>query len=86
VAFAWYDAIRSNKKSTQNNIHLEKAALLFNLAACMSQQGLAADRATGEGLKQAHGLFQVSRARRCGGVQGRAPPASRAHPPRAGRA
>ncbi len=59
MAFVWYDAIRSSKKSTQNNIHFEKAALLFNLGACASQQGLAADRTTSEGLKQACQMFQV---------------------------
>jgi programmed cell death 6-interacting protein len=59
VPFVWYDAIRSTKKATQNNIHFEKAALLFNLGACASQQGLAADRTTGEGLKLGCQMFQV---------------------------
>lgn len=59
VAFTWYDAFRPSKKSTQYNIHFEKAAVLFNLGAVLSQQALACDRTTADGLLQAGKLFQV---------------------------
>jgi len=35
LSFPWADAFRSSKKTTQSNIHFEKAAVLFNLAAVM---------------------------------------------------
>ena len=59
LSFSWYDAFQPKKKSTQTNIHFEKAAALFNLAAVISQMALACDRTSGEGLKQACGMFQV---------------------------
>jgi programmed cell death 6-interacting protein len=40
-------------------VHLEKAALLFNVAAVMSQQALQVERGVGEGATQACKLFQV---------------------------
>lgn len=54
-----YDAFQIKKKTSQTNLHFEKASMMFNLAAVVSQLALACDRATGEGLKQACALFQV---------------------------
>lgn len=59
VNFAWFDAFRPAKKISQYNIHFEKAAVLFNLASVLSQQGLSSDRQSAEGLTQACKLFQV---------------------------
>lgn len=60
VSFTWHDAFKSSKKASQQNIHLEKAAILFNLAAVHSQIALSADRTTPTGLKQACNSFQAS--------------------------
>lgn len=58
---ARYDAFTPKKKIAQTNIHYEKAAILFNLAAVVSQIGLASDRTTSDGLKVACQMFQVGR-------------------------
>ncbi|KAL5991944.1 hypothetical protein ACLOJK_012856 [Asimina triloba] len=60
ISFTWCDAFKPNKKATQQNIHLEKAALLFNLGAVYSQIALSADRTSANGLKQACSSFQSS--------------------------
>ncbi len=61
VAFAWQDAFRPKTRVMQNNIHFEKAAVLFNLGAVLNQTALQCDRTTPEGLQQACKLFQVRR-------------------------
>lgn len=43
----------------QANVHFEKASVLFNVAAVMSQQALQVDRGTPEGATQACKIFQV---------------------------
>lgn len=53
IQFTWFDAFKTRNKSSQINLHLEKAAILFNLGAVYSQIGLAFDRSTVEGRKQA---------------------------------
>ncbi|GAB4840360.1 bck1-like resistance to osmotic shock [Ancistrocladus abbreviatus] len=53
LQFTWYDAFKQKNKSSQVNIHLEKAAVLFNLGAVYSQIGLSSDRSTVEGRRQA---------------------------------
>ncbi|KAK3266695.1 hypothetical protein CYMTET_24700, partial [Cymbomonas tetramitiformis] len=58
ISFAWYDAFKTGKKTSQHNIHFEKAAILFNLAAVQSQQGVAANRGDPDGLKAALKAFQ----------------------------
>ena len=60
VSFVWYDAFRHSKKTEQCSIHFEKASVLFNLAAILTQQALNADRATDAGRKEAAKFFQVS--------------------------
>ena len=60
ISFVWYDAFRHSKKTEQCSIHFEKAAVLFNLAAVLTQQALNADRATDAGRKEAARFFQVS--------------------------
>jgi programmed cell death 6-interacting protein len=57
VTFPWYDAFRASKRADQANIHFEKAAVVFNLGAALSQAALACDRAAGGGVDAAR-LFQ----------------------------
>ncbi|XP_078445696.1 endosomal targeting BRO1-like domain-containing protein [Wolffia australiana] len=60
VSFVWYDAFKTNKKASQQNIQLEKAAVIFNLGAVHSQIALAADRTSAAGLKVACNSFQAA--------------------------
>ncbi|CAA0833001.1 Endosomal targeting BRO1-like domain-containing protein [Striga hermonthica] len=57
VSFTWFDAFKNKQKATQQNIHLEKAAVLFNLGAVHSQMGLSFDRSSVEGRRQASHSF-----------------------------
>ncbi|CAI0431796.1 unnamed protein product [Linum tenue] len=57
LTFVWHDAFKNKLKASQQSIHLEKAAVLFNLGAVYSQIGLSYDRATVEGRKQAIHAF-----------------------------
>ncbi|XP_022733925.1 vacuolar-sorting protein BRO1 [Durio zibethinus] len=57
IQFTWFDAFKQKQKAVQQNIHLEKAAILFNLGAVYSQIGLSYDRATADGRKQASHAF-----------------------------
>ncbi|KAJ7943061.1 ALG-2 interacting protein X [Quillaja saponaria] len=57
ISFLWYDAFKPKLKATQQNIHLEKAAVLFNLGAVYSQIGLSYDRNTVDGRRQASHAF-----------------------------
>ena len=59
IAFKWFDAFRPTRALEQSSIHYEKAAILFNLAAVLTQQGLGYDRSTDSGLKDAARKFQV---------------------------
>uniref|UniRef100_A0A452YI67 BRO1 domain-containing protein n=2 Tax=Aegilops tauschii subsp. strangulata TaxID=200361 RepID=A0A452YI67_AEGTS len=54
----WHDAFKTNKKVSLPSVHLEKAAVLFNLGAVYSQIALAADRTTDVGIRTACGAFQ----------------------------
>jgi programmed cell death 6-interacting protein len=58
LVFTWCDAFKPSKKASLSNVHFEKAAVLFNLGSSWSQHGLAADRATPEGIKTACHAFQ----------------------------
>ncbi|CAL5396664.1 unnamed protein product [Camellia sinensis] len=60
VTFTWHDAFKNKLKASQQNIHLEKASVLFNLGAVYSQIGLSFDRAEIEGRKQASHAFMAS--------------------------
>eukprot|EP01018_Ginkgo_biloba_P023116 Gb_12639 [translate_table: standard] len=60
ISFTWHDAFKQGKKATQQNIHFEKAAIIFNLAAIQSQIALSADRTSANGLKQACNCFQAA--------------------------
>ncbi|XP_042036599.1 vacuolar-sorting protein BRO1-like [Salvia splendens] len=60
VSFTWHDAFKNKQKATQQNIHLEKAAVLFNLGAVHSQIGLSCDRSAVEGRKQASHSFMAA--------------------------
>ncbi|XP_075089470.1 LOW QUALITY PROTEIN: vacuolar-sorting protein BRO1 [Nicotiana tabacum] len=57
VTFTWFDAFKNKYKAAQQNIHLEKAAVLFNLGAVHSQMGLGFDRSSVEGRRQASHSF-----------------------------
>jgi hypothetical protein len=57
INFPWYDAFRPSKKTTQSNIHFEKAAVLFNIAAVLGQQALQVERGTSDGIKQVPDLL-----------------------------
>ncbi|XP_054824236.1 vacuolar-sorting protein BRO1-like [Prosopis cineraria] len=57
LSFVWFDAFKPKLKATQQNIHLEKAAVLFNLGAVYSQIGLSYDRNTVDGRKLASHAF-----------------------------
>lgn len=57
VTFLWFDAFKQKQKASQQNIHLEKAAVLFNLGAVYSQIGLSCDRTTVEGRRLASHSF-----------------------------
>jgi hypothetical protein len=52
LSFPWFDAFRPSKKTSQANIHFEKAAILFNIASVTSQQALQVERGTSDGCKQ----------------------------------
>ncbi|WOH07656.1 hypothetical protein DCAR_0727089 [Daucus carota subsp. sativus] len=57
LTFVWHDAFKNKLKASQQNIHLEKAAVLFNLGAVHSQLGLGFDRGEVEGRKNASHSF-----------------------------
>ncbi|CAA7022852.1 unnamed protein product [Microthlaspi erraticum] len=52
-SFSWKDAFKPELEASQDNIHLEKAAVLFNLGALYSQLGLGHDTSTVEGRRNA---------------------------------
>ena len=54
-----YDSFKHSKRVEQFSIHLEKAAVLFNVAAVCTQQALGADRSSDAGFKEACKRFQV---------------------------
>ncbi|CAM0956649.1 unnamed protein product [Alopecurus aequalis] len=58
LSFTWHDAFKTNKKVNLPSVHLERAAVLFNLGAVYSQIALAADRVTDVGIRTACGAFQ----------------------------
>lgn len=58
LSFPWTDAFRPSKKTSQANVHFEKASVLFNVAAVMSQQALQVERGTADGATQACKIFQ----------------------------
>ncbi|XP_054625777.1 rhophilin-2 isoform X4 [Dunckerocampus dactyliophorus] len=55
--FTWYDSF-TGVPVCQQNISLEKASILFNIAALFSQIGTRSDRQTSLGLKEAISAFQ----------------------------
>ena len=57
--FTWYDSFRPSKKTEQASIYYEKACVLFNMGAVLTQMALAADRGSDAGLKEAARRFQV---------------------------
>ncbi|XP_026070964.1 rhophilin-2-like isoform X1 [Carassius auratus] len=59
IFFTWYDSF-TGVPVCQQNISLEKASILFNMAALYSQIGTRADRQTQAGLEDAIAAFQKS--------------------------
>ncbi|KAL4392904.1 uncharacterized protein [Arachis hypogaea] len=51
--FVWYNAINPQQHSSQHNIHLEKASVLFNLAAICTHIALSCDLTTVQGRRLA---------------------------------
>ncbi|XLR48933.1 hypothetical protein S83_033593 [Arachis hypogaea] len=51
--FVWYNAINPQQDSSQHNIHLEKASVLFNLAALCTHIALSCDLTTIQGHRLA---------------------------------
>jgi hypothetical protein len=60
LSFTWNDAFKTSKKANLPSLHLERAAVFFNLAAVHSQIALAADRVTDVRIRTACGAFQSS--------------------------
>ena len=61
IAFTWYDAFKSHKRVEAYSLNLERAAVLFNVGAVLTQQALAADASTSSGLLECAKKFQVRR-------------------------
>lgn len=59
IYFPWTDAVQTKKMTRQMNIHFEKAAVAFNIAAMLSQQAASKNKNTAEGCKDSAQLFQV---------------------------
>ena len=59
MSFTWYDAFRPTKRSEHYSIHFEKACVLFNIGAVLTQQGLGCNRETETGVKEAAKNFRV---------------------------
>ncbi|XP_037553548.1 rhophilin-2 [Nematolebias whitei] len=57
IFFTWYDSF-TGMPVCQQNLSLEKASILFNMAALYSQIGARSDRQTTEGLEEAISAFQ----------------------------
>lgn len=60
ISFKWHDAFRDKQTCTQKNIHFEKAAILFCMAAIASQKGLDVSRKTESGITEAVKSFAVA--------------------------
>ncbi|CAD7700541.1 unnamed protein product [Ostreobium quekettii] len=58
VNFTWMEALQPRRKMRQPNIHFEKASVLFNLGAILSQQAAVNGMRTPEGCKEACSAFQ----------------------------
>lgn len=59
LSFTWYDAFKPTKKAEACSIHLERAAVLFNIGAVLTQQALGCDSSSDAGMKEAARKFQV---------------------------
>lgn len=59
INFVWYDAFKPTKRTDGSSIHLERASVLFNIGAVLTQQALACDSGSDAGMKDAARKFQV---------------------------
>ena len=59
IVFDRYDAFRTGKKVSIPNIHVERAAILFNLGALYCNLATGCDRQLNDGLKNAIHYSQV---------------------------
>lgn len=59
ITFVWYDAFKPSKRSEAISIHLERASVLFNIGAVLTQQALGCDTSSDAGMKEAAKKFQV---------------------------
>ena len=55
IEFTWHDAFKPSKKISQHSVAFEKASVLFNLAALLSQLGADSSK---DDLKAAYSAFQ----------------------------
>jgi programmed cell death 6-interacting protein len=60
ISFKWHDAFRDTLTCSQKNIHFEKAAVLFCMAAICSQKGLDVSRKTEAGITEAVKSFALA--------------------------
>ena len=60
VGFYWMNAMNPRKRCKQLNIHFEKASVLFNIAAHLSQSAAQQNRESSSGYKEAMKGFQVN--------------------------
>lgn len=58
LTFSWADAFKPSKRAEQASLDFERAAILFNLGAVASQQGLACERRSEAGLRESARVFQ----------------------------
>ena len=57
IAFAWSDAYNPRKSAKQMNAAFERACLMLNFAALLSQEAKVQDTSTDAGLKEAYNLL-----------------------------
>ncbi|MED6159841.1 hypothetical protein PIB30_045896 [Stylosanthes scabra] len=55
--FVWYNAFNPQQHSSQHNIHLEKASVLFNLGALCTNIGISCNLTTNQGRLLAEGAL-----------------------------
>jgi len=59
ISFPWFDSLK-NKKNALFSIHYEKASVMYNIAAIMSQIGTQQNRQSKDGLKVASQNYQMA--------------------------
>lgn len=60
ITFKWHDAFVESSTCAQRNIHFEKAAVVFCLAAIASQKGIDVSRESEAGMTEASRSFALA--------------------------